>query len=221
MGEDNERAENMVALTVFAVIVILVVGFWNNWWGLFSPEAQGPTATTPISGEPVKGSVDAPVTIVEFSDFECPFCAQFYRATYPQLQELIDQGEVRLVFKNFPLTQSHPNAMDAAIAGECAYEQDSFWEYHDRIFQNQNQLGSLDYVSLAGELGLDEEQFATCMNAPGTESEVREDMQEGRDAGITGTPGFLVGRTSAQFRGERLVGNQPMTQFRTLIEKYS
>ncbi len=102
-----------------------------------------------LDDDPAKGSPDAPVTIVEFSDFQCPFCSRFFEQTLPQLEKnYIETGKVRLVFKDFPLDNLHPNARPAHIAAECADEQGMFWQYHDVLFENQAQWNRLSSVDL-------------------------------------------------------------------------
>jgi protein-disulfide isomerase len=107
-----------------------------------------------IEGEPVLGNPDAPVTLVEISDFQCPYCGKFARETFPQIKkEYIDAGKVKAVFKNFPLP-AHTYAQKAAEAGECANEQGKFWEYQEKLFANQNALSITDLKKYAQELGL-------------------------------------------------------------------
>ena len=107
-----------------------------------------------IEGEPVLGSPDSPVTLVEISDFQCPYCGKFARETFPQIEkEYIDTGKVKAVFKNFPLP-AHTYAQKAAEAGECANEQGKFWDYQEKLFANQNALSITDLKKYAQELGL-------------------------------------------------------------------
>lgn len=112
------------------------------------------SANVPIDGEPILGKADAPVTMIEFSDFQCPFCARYTSQTFPQIKkEYIDTGKVRAVFKNFPLP-FHSDAQKAAEAGECAAEQGKFWEYKEKLFQNQSNLSVSDLKEYASELSL-------------------------------------------------------------------
>ncbi len=183
------------------------------------PAAPAPGAEPAAASDDVrsKGSPDAPVTIVEYSDYECPFCARWVEQTYPELlQEYIDTGKVRLVFRDFPLDSIHPNATPAAIASRCAAEQGSFWEMHDRLFAGQSQWASAAdanavFVSYAGELGLDSEAFAACLTSGQFDDDIADDLLAGQMAGITGTPSFLI-------NGTLLVGAQPISAFRQAIE---
>ena len=142
-----------------------------------------------LAEDPSRGPKDAPVVIVEFSDFECPFCK---RAT-ATLDALLERygDRVRFVFKDFPLP-SHPNASKAAEAGNCANEQNRFWEFHDKLFATQ---GALDVSSLkvyAVELGLDAAAFASCLDGGQYAAAVSRDLQIGRDSGASSTPTFFI-----------------------------
>ena len=161
----------------------------------------------------VKGDPNAPVTIVEFSDYECPFCARFFSETYPQLVEnYIDTGIAKLVFRDFPLS-FHPNAEKAAVAAECAGDQGKYYEMHDLLFERQA-AGFSDelYPELASELKLDLEEFNSCLEDPAVAAEVEADMAEGGEYGVSGTPAFFV-------NGEMLSGAQPYSAFVDAIER--
>jgi len=166
--------------------------------------------------DPALGQADAPVVIVEFSDFQCPYCARFARQTFPQIKrEYIDTGKVKLVFRDFPLS-FHKNAALAAEAAQCAYEQDAFWEMHDRIFAGQSEwAGSSEakqiFIQYAEELGLDRGRFRECLDSGRYQEEVRQDFKDGASYGVTGTPTFFI-------NGRKLVGAQPFSTFQRLIE---
>ena len=157
-----------------------------------------PLASVVREDAAVKGPANAPVTIVEFSDFQCPACAQAFR----DLHELLSRRtDVRLVFRNFPLDSScnealpralHPNACLAAMAAECARQQDRFWEYHDRLFENQRSIERDALFRFARELGLDIAKFRTCLDAPETRARVSEDVRAGIAAGIESTPTLFI-----------------------------
>ena len=166
-----------------------------------------------LDDDPVKGSEDAPVTIIEFSDFECPYCSKYYSQTLPQIEEnYVKTGKVKIVYKDFPLTRIHPDAMKAAQAAECAQDQGNFWEYHDKMFENQDSLGVSSLKQYAQDLGLDTEEFNTCLDSGKYESEVQNDLQQGQSAGISGTPGFLI-------NGRLVTGAQPYANFKQIIEE--
>ena len=161
--------------------------------------------------DPMLGDPNAPVTIVEFSDFECPFCARFYSQTYKLIKEdYIDTGKANIVFRDFPLA-FHPQAEPAAIAAECAHEQGKFWEFHDLIFENQARLSPSAYLGWAEDLELDMDQFSDCVDSQKYKSEVAKDYNDGGRLGITGTPGFFV-------NGELITGAQPYSVFAQAIE---
>ncbi|MDP3918688.1 MAG: DsbA family protein [Nanoarchaeota archaeon] len=164
-----------------------------------------------IEGDPVKGDLDkAKVVIVEFSDFQCPFCG---RAT-PTIEALVEKygDDIAIVFKDFPLG-FHENAQNAAEAAECADEQGLFWEYHDVLFDNQGALDQDSLIAYADDVGLDVEEFTTCLNSGAMEDEVSEDYNAGVEAGVRGTPAFFV-------NGVLISGAQPQSVFEAEIEKY-
>ena len=164
-----------------------------------------------VGDAPTKGKDNAPVTIIEFSDFECPFCEKFYSQTLSQIErEYIDTGKVRLAYKHLPLP-FHPQAMPAALATECAQEQGKFWEYHDVIFENQGLLAQNKYKEWAGQLGLNQEKFDQCFDSKKYEERVLKDLAEAESAGIGGTPTFLV-------NGKIVSGAQPFAAFKTEID---
>lgn len=187
-----------------------------------APAAPPPLpATIRIGSAPVLGRADARLTIVEFSDFECPFCGRFNRDTFPQLKtEYIDTGKVRYVFRNFPLERIHPRAMKSAEAGECAHAQGKFWPMHDRLFTNQQALAEPDLVAHAQALGLDMTAFRPCL-AGQSVAKIRQDLDEGARGGITGTPGFFLGTAGADGNLRvlrRIVGAQPFASFKTALD---
>jgi len=161
--------------------------------------------------DPSLGSENAPITIVEFSDFQCPYCARFEQDTFPELKSrYIDTGLVKIVFRDFPLTSIHQYAQKAAEASECADEQDKFWEYHDLLFSNQNALEVSSLKGYAFSIGLDTQQFDSCLDSGKYKDEVQKDMEDGISYGVTGTPAFFV-------NGKLLTGAQPFSEFERLI----
>lgn len=159
-----------------------------------------------------KGDADAPVTIVEWSDYQCPFCGRFYSDALPQIEEqYIKTGKVKLVYRDFPLS-FHPQAQKAAEAAECAKDQDRFWDMHDRLFDNQASLSVGNFKVWAKELGLDTDAFNTCLDSGSKASEVQKDMLDGQKAGIRGTPGFMID-------GKLVSGAQPFAVFASIIDE--
>jgi protein-disulfide isomerase len=141
----------------------------------------------------IKGNSDAQVTIVEYSDFQCSFCARFYSTIKQALDSYKDK--VRVVYKHFPLDSIHPQARPAAEASECAAEQDRFWDFHDALFENQSKLGKSYYLQLASDFGLNTSQFEDCVNTRKYKDKVEADYREGIQVGIRGTPGSFVNGT--------------------------
>ncbi len=174
--------------------------------------------------DPIIGNPNAPITIVEFSDFQCPFCARFHTQTLPSLLgEYIEQGKVKLVFRDFPIQSIHPNALSASVAAECANDQDKFREMHDALFENQNdwnKLKTVDALSLfsqyASVMKLDQESFDSCLNSGKHIPEIQNDLNDGRDYGVSGTPGFFVGNDQIGF--VELKGAQPFESFKKVID---
>tara|TARA_Y100000034_G_C6763987_1_gene340479 strand:- start:20 stop:739 length:720 start_codon:yes stop_codon:yes gene_type:complete len=165
-----------------------------------------------IDDDPVLGDENAPLTIVEFSDFQCPFCARFHSQTLSQIKtEYIDTGKVKFVYRDLPLTSIHPQAMPAAEASECADDQGKFWEYHDILFERQSSLSSSNYVKWAEELGLDTNEFQECLDSNKHKDEVNNDLRDASSAGGRGTPYFIVGN-------QALSGAQPFAAFQQAIE---
>lgn len=177
-----------------------------------------------IDNDPIIGNPDAPITIVEFSDFQCPFCARFHTQTLPSLLgEYIEQGKVKLVFRDFPIQSIHPNALSASVAAECANDQNKFREMHDTLFEKQNdwnKLKTIDALSLfsqyASDMKLDQESFDSCLNSEKHIPEIQNDLNDGRDYGVSGTPGFFVGNDQIGFVG--LKGAQPFESFKKIID---
>ncbi|MBT4936188.1 thioredoxin domain-containing protein [Candidatus Woesearchaeota archaeon] len=175
------------------------------------PQNLGSPVDVRVDDDAVKGSADAPVTIIEFSDYECPFCGKYVQETYPQIvTEYIDTGKVQYVFRDFPL-DFHQNAQKASEAAECAGEQGKYWDMHDQLFANQNLLDVDNLKRYALNLGLDTDEFDTCLDSGSMEAEVQKDMADGQKAGVSGTPAFFI-------NGKMISGAQPFSAFKTEIE---
>ena len=160
-------------------------------------------------GSPVKGNPDAKIAVVEFSDFQCPFCGRV-TPTLDQIQrEYGDQ--VRVVFKHLPL-RIHPKAPGAHAAAEAAHQQGKFWEMHDLIFANQREMSEEKYIVYAEQIGLDADRFKKDVVAASTKKRIDADAAEASKLGVTGTPGFFV-------NGRFLSGAQPFSSFKTIIDE--
>ena len=172
---------------------------------------EAPTVDVSADDDPVLGSADAPVTIIEFSDFQCPFCKRFADQAWPQIyEEYIKTGKVKVVFRDFPLG-FHDKAQKAHEATECADDQGKFWEMHDLMFANQASISEDNYKKWAGDLGLDTTEFASCLDSGKHAQEVKDDFADGQAAGVSGTPSFFI-------NGKKLVGAHPFATFKQVID---
>jgi len=187
-----------------------------------APAPQPPLpAELTIQGAPLKGSADAPVVIVEFSDFQCPFCGRHFNQTMELLdKEYISTGKVKYVFRHFPLERIHPQAFKASEAAECAFGQGKFWEMHDRLFANQRMLMPPDLLKHAEAVGLDGAKFASCLTGQ-TTARIRADLMLGAQAGVTATPNFFLGTTIPGGKikvTRKLNGAVPFATFKAAID---
>lgn len=189
-----------------------------------TPEVQEPTVLSDEEqkllidadgSDYVLGDENATVTIVEFSDYQCPFCGKYSTETSPLVKtNFIDTGKVKYYFRDFPL-EFHPQALPAAKAANCAGKQGKFWEMHDKIFASQNEWSGNEeagklFAAYAKELGLDTSKLETCISESATETEIANDLATGSILGASGTPSFFI-------NGEKLVGAQPYAQFEAVI----
>jgi protein-disulfide isomerase len=170
---------------------------------------EAPHMKVASAGHPSTGTASAPVTIVEFSDFQCPFC----RAAESTLKQLRQQygDQINLVYMDFPLS-FHSHAMDAARAARCAADQDRFWQFHDALFLDQTKLEADNLAKAAAKIGLDRDKFNGCLASNKHDSGIRKDIAEGNALGVTGTPTFFV-------NGRELVGAQPAPKFSEVIDE--
>jgi protein-disulfide isomerase len=157
----------------------------------------------------LKGPENAPITIIEFADYECGYCGR----ARDSMREVMAKypGKIRLVFRDFPLS-FHPNATPAAIAARCAGAQGKFWEMHNLLFDHQSELTTENFMKWAGELGLDLTQFEACGQDPRVKAQVDADLEAGSAVGVSGTPAFFV-------NGVSLSGAQPVDAFVQIIER--
>jgi protein-disulfide isomerase len=168
---------------------------------------------------PILGNKDAKVTLVEFSDFQCPFCEQLYKDALPQIKkEYIDTGKVKMAYRQYPLTSLHPNAQKAAEASECANDQGKFWDYHDQLFDNQADWEALTsdealnkFVEYANAVGINGEELRSCVSSDKMAKKVQEDVDAGTKVGVDGTPASFV-------NGILISGAVPFSDFKTQID---
>ncbi len=165
-------------------------------------------ANVSVDNDPFLGNEDAAITIVEFSDFRCPYCQRFHLETLPQIMEAYGD-QIRFVYRDFPVV----GGQAAAEASECANAQGKYWEYHEALFENPQAFSSLDaFVSKAEELGMDAEAFQGCLENGTYRDEVIADYNDGRQYGVSGTPTFFI-------NGVRVIGAQPFENFKAIIEE--
>lgn len=164
----------------------------------------------PIDGAPVRGAENARVTIVEFEDFQCPFC----KAVQPTIKDLLKQydGKVRLLHKDLPLEDLHPQARQAAEAARCARDQGKFWEYYDKLYSYSPKLSAENLKSYAKEVRLNVESFDQCFASGKYRGAVQKDLNDGMQLGLTGTPTFFI-------NGREISGNQPLEAFAAIIDE--
>jgi protein-disulfide isomerase len=189
------------------------------------PESRSEVAVGPVrasvASAPFLGRPDAPVTIIEFSDYQCPFCQRFFATTLPLLKkDYIDTGKVRYVFRDFPL-EMHPEAQKAAEAAHCAGEHKKYWEMHDLLFQNQKALAPAQLAVYARTIGLNKAEFDRCLSSGRQSPRVARGLADGAAAGVRGTPGFVIGKTrpGEVVEGTFLRGAQPLESFRAIIDR--
>jgi protein-disulfide isomerase len=172
---------------------------------------QPPSVQVAYDSARVEGSVDALVTIVEFGDFQCPFCSKVQPALQHMLQKY--SGKVKLAYRDFPLSQIHQNAETAAEASRCALAQGKYWEMHDAMFADQAKLDEANLVKTATSLGMDQKSFDSCLKSGKFKGAVLEDFQAGSEAGVNATPSFFI-------NGEFLGGAQSEAEFVAIIERH-
>lgn len=171
--------------------------------------------------DPIKGNPKAPVTIVEFSEYQCPFCRRFHKEVLPKLEEeYISKGKVRYIFRDFPL-RFHKKAVPAAIAANCAGEQGKYWEMNDFLFNNPDKLDIEAVTPSVGEIGLDQAEFETCVKKESHQAEIDKDLEDGRKYGVRGTPSLFIGKTgtTGEMKGQYFRGLRPFESLKPEIDK--
>jgi protein-disulfide isomerase len=176
-----------------------------------------------IHGAPAMGDSNARLTLVDFSDYQCPFCRRHVQQTLPEVvREYVNTGKVRYIFRDFPITSLHPRAPVLHQAAYCAGDQNRYWDMHARLFQNPQQAEVKDLVGHAQALGLDVARFEQCLTSRSYAEKVNQGVTDGQRAGVQGTPTFFIGVTEAgdsAIKAKRAIrGAQPYAVFKRAIE---
>lgn len=220
-----------ISISTFAAGILLGYVIWgtNILSGLRFGSQSAAQSNSPVSGAPIAtqepqyirydvptegsyaiGPEDAPITIVEFSDFQCPFCKRWHEEVYKPLFAAYP-GKIKLIYRHLPLTSIHPEAFSAAEASMCAGEQGAFWEFHDKLFAG-DELGSGVYTQYAQDLNLDAASFEACMTDQKYQAQVQADSDFALNLGVNSTPTFFI-------NGLAIVGAQPLDVFKQVIDK--
>lgn len=233
--ESKKPSATPILVALLAIAAFLAGSFFTKIQYQKSQEIQAPTPT-PVAQQPqeeklvlgaveiakitenpaaVKGEEDAPVTIVEFSEYQCPFCKRYVDETYGRILEEYE-GKIRYIFRDYPLA-FHPHAQKTAEAAHCAGDQGKYWEMHDLLFENREEWAEKTDISkelsgYAEEIGLDVSQFSGCLSSGKFAQAVKDDFDLGSSVGVSGTPTFFI-------NGRKLVGAQPFENFAAIIEE--
>ncbi|NWG33351.1 MAG: DsbA family protein [Chloroflexi bacterium] len=224
-----KRSHFYAVMTVLAFAAGTLLGYVV--WG-FDPaveksvaavQAGGPIVEAPVTqspqfiryevaveGFPSIGPKDAPITILEFSDYQCPYCRRWHEQVYQPLLNAYP-GKIRLVYRHLPLTSIHPDAFSAAEAAMCAGEQNAYWQFHEKLF-SRSELGAVVYEQYARELGLNMTSFETCITERKYQEAVQADLDFAIDLGVRSTPTFFI-------NGLAIVGAQPLSVFKQVIDR--
>jgi len=224
-SEENftfKRSHFYAILVVMAFALGVMVGYLA-WGHAAAPSGQVVTVPTepaaqpqyrrydiPTEGYPSLGPADAKIVIVEFSDFQCPYCRNFHDETFKALLDAYP-GQIRFVYRNFPLTSIHPGAMPAAIASLCANDQNAYWDYYEKLFSSEN-LDKATFIKYASDLELNMDTFTACLSSGSHDDTIQKDMAFSTNLGVQSTPTFFI-------NGLALIGAQPLTSFQKLIDK--
>jgi protein-disulfide isomerase len=195
-----------------------------------APVAAAPAPARPVDdkvsyafvpGSFTLGKDDAPLVLVEYTDYQCPFCQRFHNDAFAQIKtNYIDTGKIRFVTRDFPLS-FHENAMRGAVAARCSAEQGKFWDFRNTLIANASQLQADKIAVYAQNASLDVTKFKACVDSDKFKTAIDKDMAEGQLAGVTGTPAFVLGRVqNGKIEGVRLVGAMPYAQFDAKIQEF-
>lgn len=194
-----------LAIFIYNLVYYIETNNQNN-----ANSADNPLVQIETTDDPALGSENPTVTIVEFGDFQCPYC----KDSFLVLRRVVTQyPNVKLIFRDYPISASHPDALGAALAANCAYEQKKFWEYHDLLYNNQDDLSIENLLLFAQDLNLDFDQFTQCLGDQKYLNEIQNDLVDGMKLGITGTPTFFV-------NGYKISGVVSYDTWVSILERY-
>jgi protein-disulfide isomerase len=182
---------------------------------------MGSQAKVSIGGRPTQGAPDAPITMVEFSDYQCPYCKRFVSVVFPTIKkDYIDTGKLKYVFRDFPIPALHPQAPKAHEAAHCAGEQNRYWEMHDILFENSKDFSVDALRRYARQVGLDGQRFDACLDTGRYTSRVEKEVIDSQKVGVSGTPSFVIGPSASgeTITGTFVIGAQPPATFKRVIE---
>jgi len=182
-----------------------------------------PNVVLPIDGYPSKGSQSAKLILVEFTDYQCPFCGRHFQQTSPQIErDYVNTGRIKYVVRDFPLESIHKDALKAAEAAHCAREHGQYWQMHDRLFNSQNALAADHLSAYAGALGLDVQSFRRCLDSNQYSAKIRQDLVDAQKVGVQATPSSLLGVAEPGGSSVKVVkmiaGAHPYTVFKEAID---
>jgi protein-disulfide isomerase len=183
-----------------------------------------PNPVFDVTGAPAMGDAKARVVLIEFSDYQCPYCLDYFKTTYRKIvDEYVNSGKIRYVVRDFPGESIHPDALKAAEAARCATEQGKFWPMHDSLFANQRTLGTTGIYDSATSVGLNIDQFRACVDSEKHVAGIRKDEDETTKLGAKGTPAFFIGTVdpanpSKVKLAKALIGSQPITAFQQVFD---
>ena len=181
-----------------------------------------PTKPIFIGDGPTKGSLQARIAVIEYSDYQCPYCSRFARTVWPKIEaEYVKSGKILFAFKDFPLESIHGAAFDAAVAARCAFEEGKFWQMHDQLFSGPRELDTVSLIEKAKIVGIDRAAFAACTSSS-IVSRVRADVAGARELAITGTPTFFVGKLDGSQQVtviERVAGLLSFERFAAILDR--
>jgi protein-disulfide isomerase len=211
------RRSRVSPLVYMLIPVAFVLGLGGGFllWGSSQPTGAadaGPAKRVTVStdGQPSTGPSDAKVTIVEFSDYQCPYCQVWYQNVYQQLLTSYP-NKIRFVYRDLPLPM-HPEAIPAALAADCAGEQGDYWKYHDALFGQKYGLNRSAYEQYAADLGLDRQAFGACLDSQRYLSKIQANASDAANAGLNSTPSFVI-------NGRVLIGALPLAEFKAVIDE--